>query len=63
MSILNPWGEIKRLRAENTALAAVAQCYSDAHNKLLGENFDLRDQLSRAHLRDPKTGRILPKGK
>lgn len=56
MSILNPWGEAKALR-EQVARLGVA---------LLNEqitNCELRGKLANAHMRDPLTGRILPKGK
>lgn len=56
MSIFDPWTEAKALRKQ------VAKLESELHIERT-VNTVLREKLASAHLRDPKTGRILPKGK
>jgi hypothetical protein len=56
MSIFNPWAEARQLRAELHLV----------RNALVIERsvvVSLREKLANAHMRDPQTGRILPKGK
>ena len=81
MSILNPWRELRELKArlasEETAyyaeenlqqmelegLRAEVQSLSD---ELQGYEIlyrELRETMKTMHRRDPKTGRILPRGK
>ena len=56
MSLFNPWNEAKALRER------VAKLESELHVERTVIKI-LREKLAAAHLRDPKTGRILPKGK
>lgn len=62
-----PWGVIARMRgelakAEETFLA-VNDAYRETRLRLMNAETEiarLRSELSGAHRRDPKTGRILP---
>lgn len=67
MSILNPWRELRELKAR---LASEEAAYYTEENlqqmELAGlrvEIQSLKDQMATMHRRDPKTGRILPRGK
>jgi regulator of replication initiation timing len=55
--------EIKRLEAAIEHLKEQAAIGEDAMNRLRIENYALKMRLSQSHLRDPKTGRIMPRGK
>lgn len=73
MSFWNPWREVRELRAEMEAAYARADTIIEG---LKSENRDLsvklksaemqrdifRQQMKSMHRRDPKTGRILPRG-
>lgn len=81
MSILNPWRELRELKArlaseeaayyaeENEQQALIAELKAD--NKTLSDELqgyqilyrELRETMKTMHRRDPKTGRILPRGK
>jgi len=56
MSVLNPWAEAKQLREK------AAKLESELHIERTVNNV-LRGKMANMHSRDPKTGRILPKGK
>ena len=81
MSILNPWGELRELKAR---LASEEAAYAEeetaqqkelaklrADNKTLESELggykilyaSLNEKMKTMHRRDPKTGRILPRGK
>lgn len=81
MSILNPWGELRelkaRLAAEEAAYAAEETEQQKELAKLRADNktleselggykilyHSLNEKMKTMHRRDPKTGRILPRGK
>lgn len=54
--IFNPWGEAKRLRARVFELESQLTVQRTL-------NALMRLKLTNTHRRDPKTGRMLPKGK
>lgn len=55
--------QIKVLEASIEHLKEQAAISEDAMNRLRIENYALKMRLSQSHLRDPKTGRIMPRGK
>lgn len=81
MSILNPWRELRELKARLSSEEAAYVAEETEQQKLIAhlkydnkklsdelEDYqilyaDLREMVKHMHRRDPKTGRILPKGK
>lgn len=81
MSILNPWRELRELKARLSSEEAAYVAEETEQQKLIADlKYDnqtlsdelkgyqilyseLREKMKNMHSRDPKTGRILPKGK
>lgn len=81
MSILNPWRELRELKARLSSEEAAYVAEETEQQKLIADlKYDnktlsdelggykilyseLREKMKHMHRRDPKTGRILPKGK
>jgi regulator of replication initiation timing len=55
--------QIRALEASVEYFKGQASISEDAMNRLKIENYALKMRLSQSHLRDPKTGRIMPRGK